>query len=64
MAEYTYHQALSAVVANRIQELKDGLAAGNSTIEQYNRQCGIIRGLQEALEYSDEIKKKLLGESR
>ncbi len=64
MANLTYHVSLTEQVQARVQSLKDSMAKGNLDHEHYKHQCGLIAGLEEALGYSEEIKRKLLGESR
>lgn len=64
MADLTYHTSLTEKVQSRIQSLKDSMAKGNFDHDHYKHQCGLIAGLEEALGYSEDIKRKLLGETR
>jgi len=64
MADYRYHNLLADQIEKRIAELKEGLVTGNCTMEMYQRHCGMIQGMRDALRFSEDIKKLILGESQ
>lgn len=43
----------------RIQWLKDGLAAGNASLEMYHQICGEIKGLLYVKQYVLDLKRQL-----